>query len=168
MLLPVGDPAVLWRHTVCLNTIIHRLQYTLTVAVCVRVPRKSVSTGVDYYYDDDNTEEFGFDDGQDQEYDLQVLSRHVHVSFSHTYLPVIFCGFIYFSRVFLFFPSRSRHCSFNCGHCFNSSKICTRTDRVRVDQWQTHGRGQGAERTTGVPRRVLGCGRLRGGMSYKL
>jgi len=56
------------------------MQYTLTVAVCATVPRKSVPVaGVDYSYDE-NPDEFGFDDGQDQERDLQVLSRHVHVS----------------------------------------------------------------------------------------
>jgi len=61
------------------------MQYTLTVAVCVRVPRKSASVaGVDYYYDE-NSDEFGFDDGRDQEYDLQVLSRHVHVSVRFVY-----------------------------------------------------------------------------------
>lgn len=67
----------------CLNTIIHRVQYTLTVAVCARVPRKSALVAdVDYNNYDENAAEFelGFDDGQDEQYDLQVLSRHVHVS----------------------------------------------------------------------------------------
>lgn len=73
-LLPIGDPAVLWRQTVCLNTIVHRLQYTLTVAVCARVPRKSTATGINDVYD---SEEFEL---HDPEYDLQLLSRHVHVS----------------------------------------------------------------------------------------
>lgn len=77
-MLPIGDPAILWPHTVCLNTIVHRFRYTLTVAVCVRVPRKS--TGIGYCFTDDR-DESELDDGQDQEYDLQLLSRHVHVSF---------------------------------------------------------------------------------------
>lgn len=92
-MLPIGDPAVLWRHTVCLNAVIHRLRYTLTVAVCARVPRKSSAVAVtDYCYQygdegdcrDGNVEGFEFDDGQDREYDLQLLSRHVHVSISDT------------------------------------------------------------------------------------
>lgn len=97
-MLPIGDPAVLWRHTVCLNAVIHRLRYTLTVAVCTRVPRKSSAVAVtDYYYQydeegdcrDGNVEGFDFDDGQDREYDLQLLSRHVHVSISATYVASI-------------------------------------------------------------------------------
>jgi hypothetical protein len=78
-MLPIGDPAILWPHTVCLNAIVHRFRYTLTVAVCIRVPRKSAGTGYYCQYSDDR-DEFELDDGQDHEYDLQLLSRHVHVS----------------------------------------------------------------------------------------
>jgi len=78
-MLPIGDPAVLWRHTVCLNAIVHRLRYTLTVAVCVRVPRKAAASGC--FSDYDGSREFVSADVQDDcEYDLQLLSRHVHVS----------------------------------------------------------------------------------------
>lgn len=87
-LLPIGDPAVLWRHTVCLNTIVHRLRYTLTVAVCVHVPRKSTATAVADFYDRDNDAVDPELDGPDhQEYDLQLLSRHVHVSSTITFPP---------------------------------------------------------------------------------
>lgn len=86
-LLPIGDPAVLWRHTVCLNTIVHRLRYTLTVAVCVHVPRKSTTAAVADFYGRDNDEAEPELDGPDhQEYDLQLLSRHVHVSSTITFL----------------------------------------------------------------------------------
>lgn len=78
-MLPIGDPAVLWRHTVCLNAIVHRLRYTLTVAVCARVPRKAAASACFNSYD--GSREFVSADGQeDCEYDLQLLSRHVHVS----------------------------------------------------------------------------------------
>lgn len=112
-LLPIGDPTVLWRHTVCLNAIIHRLRYTLTVAVCARVPRKSgapAAYGIDHYHhsinywnpyageqtefydnDDDGHDDDDDDDRcDDREYDLQLLSRYVHVSFSvPKYYPLI-------------------------------------------------------------------------------
>lgn len=78
-MLPIGDPAVLWRHTVCLNAIVHRLKYTLTVAVCARVPRKAAASACFNSYD--GSREFVSADVQeDCEYDLQLLSRHVHVS----------------------------------------------------------------------------------------
>lgn len=80
-LLPVNDPAVMWRHTVCLNAIIHHLQYTLTVAVCVGVPRKAGPTISTDHYTYDSLEECELDGDQgEDEYDLQLLSRHVHVS----------------------------------------------------------------------------------------
>lgn len=75
----------MWRQTVCLNTIVHCLRYTLTVAVCARVPRKStmpVVSGIEYYENEN-----GEDDGLlnfSQEYDLQMVSRHVHVSIFFT------------------------------------------------------------------------------------
>lgn len=73
----------MWRQTVCLNAIVHRLRYTLTVAVCVRVPRKStapVVSGVEYY-DDENGDDVNDEPlNYNQEYDLQLVSRHVHVS----------------------------------------------------------------------------------------
>lgn len=79
-MLPIGDPAILWPHTVCLNAIVHRFRYTLTVAVCAQVPRKSANAvGIGYCYSNDQ-EELELDDGRDKEYDLQLLSRHVHVS----------------------------------------------------------------------------------------
>lgn len=80
-LLPIGDPAVLWRHTVCLNAIVHRLRYTLTVAVCVHVPRRTTAAGTELCYGcDQDAADFGYDEEPDQEYDLQLLSRYVHVS----------------------------------------------------------------------------------------
>jgi len=82
-MLPIGDPAILWPHTVCLNAIVHRFRYTLTVAVCIRVPRKSAGTGYYCQYSDDR-DEFELDDGQDHEYDLQLLSRHVHTVYAST------------------------------------------------------------------------------------
>lgn len=80
-LLPIGDPTVLWRHTVCLNAIVHRLRYTLTVAVCVHVPRRTTAAGTELCYGcGQDAADFGYDEEPDQEYDLQLLSRYVHVS----------------------------------------------------------------------------------------
>ncbi|XP_060846942.1 uncharacterized protein LOC132926589 isoform X2 [Rhopalosiphum padi] len=81
-LLPIGDPAILWRQTVCLNAIVHRLRYTLTVAVCVRVPRKAATC---FGHCDSSREFESADDGQgDCEYDLQLLSRYVHTVYAST------------------------------------------------------------------------------------
>lgn len=125
-MLPIGDPAVLWRHTVCLNTIVHRLRYTLTVAVCTRVPRKA--TCCNFY---DGPREFESADGRgDCEYDLQLLSRHVHVSKN---CPAR--GFLCFRFLIHFFPPLLIFRVF--GSMFK------RADSIRVDQRPTYGRGQG-------------------------
>lgn len=83
-MLPIGDPAILWRHTVCLNAIVHRLRYTLTVAVCMRVPRKAAAPACSECCD--GSQEFESADGGQGgcEYDLQLLSRHVHTVYAST------------------------------------------------------------------------------------
>lgn len=123
-MLPIGDPAVLWRHTVCLNTIVHRLRYTLTVAVCARVPRKAAAPACFSGYA--GSREFVSADGQeDCEYDLQLLSRHVHVSLSSLDLYAWFLNFLTnFSNCWLLFI---------LGNDDETSRQCTH--RLVADVW---------------------------------
>lgn len=122
-LLPIGDPAVLWRHTVCLNTIVHRLRYTLTVAVCVHVPRKSTTTAAvaDFYGRDNDAVDPELDGPDHQEYDLQLLSRHVHVSNTITFSLAIT------THIWSVFEFKSRFKTAKCAdfqtHFFPSNDI---------------------------------------------
>lgn len=128
-MLPIGDPAVLWRHTVCLNTIVHRLRYTLTVAVCTRVPRKAAASSCFSSYD--GSKAFLSADGkEDCEFDLQLLSRHVHVSLISLWLSAWFlCQLI---NLFLFCPSWSFFVCF-WSRCQNEQTVYASTSGRRMD-----------------------------------